>query len=339
MLSRLSLRVRVFLFFAALGLGGVALLLAGLAWGHAQVAAHGVASGFVTAGAIAGFGLLALTALVWLLFDERLARPIQRIASQLRTRADAGVGSEIDLAQARWLGDLAPAASAMARELGRVNGATAETGAQETARLAEEKARLEAILQQIPVGVIIVSPDLRVILYDGQAAGLLGRAHPLCLDRPIGEWLDAGQIGEARKALEHAPGNRHVFRVADAEERHVYEATIRSLGAGAGFMLSLETKGQEALERPLVFDFELIDRAAARRIHDAPLSELAFVVFDTETTGLNPERDDVVQLGAVRIVNGRLIAGEVIDTLVDPGRPIPASSTRVHRNMLRRRRS
>ncbi|TCI32548.1 3'-5' exonuclease, partial [Exiguobacterium sp. SH4S7] len=85
-----------------------------------------------------------------------------------------------------------------------------------------------------------------------------------------------------------------------------------------------------ALDRPLVFDFALIDRQARGDIRDTPLSDLTYVVFDTETTGLDPRRDAVVQLGAVRVVNERLIESETFDTLVDPGYPIPPSSTRIH---------
>ena len=55
------------------------------------------------------------------------------------------------------------------------------------------------------------------------------------------------------------------------------------------------------------------------------------IVLDTETTGLSVQDDTIVQLGAVRILNGRLVGGETFDTFVHPGRPIPPASTRIHR--------
>jgi len=83
--------------------------------------------------------------------------------------------------------------------------------------------------------------------------------------------------------------------------------------------------------RPEFYDFDLLDRRAeAGPLLERRLDELGYVVFDTETTGLDPRRDQIVQIAAVRIVNRRLLTGETFDRLIDPGRAIPRTSTRFH---------
>ncbi|MCC5977663.1 MAG: hypothetical protein JJU21_06360 [Salinarimonas sp.] len=84
------------------------------------------------------------------------------------------------------------------------------------------------------------------------------------------------------------------------------------------------------LRRCAVYDFALLDRARSAGIAQTDLENLAYVVFDTETTGLDPQRDEIVQLAAVRVVNGRIVDGEMFETLIDPQRPIPPGATAVH---------
>lgn len=83
--------------------------------------------------------------------------------------------------------------------------------------------------------------------------------------------------------------------------------------------------------RPEYFDFDLFHQAGqSTTLTERLLTELTYTVFDTETTGLDPTTDGIVALGAVRIVNGRLLRQEIFEQLVDPRRPILAAAEAVH---------
>ncbi len=83
--------------------------------------------------------------------------------------------------------------------------------------------------------------------------------------------------------------------------------------------------------RPVSYEFDLFNRADLQELGQTPLNKLTYVVFDTETTGLNPSQgDEIIQLGAIRIVNGQILYHEVIDQLVDPKRFVPPESVAIH---------
>lgn len=54
-----------------------------------------------------------------------------------------------------------------------------------------------------------------------------------------------------------------------------------------------------------------------------------FIAFDLETTGTVPGVDQIVEIGAVRFVNGQ--PDSMFVTLVNPGRPIPPAATAVNK--------
>lgn len=56
-----------------------------------------------------------------------------------------------------------------------------------------------------------------------------------------------------------------------------------------------------------------------------------YVVFDFETTGLSAwGGDEVIEIGAMRILGDEIDEGNVFHTLVNPRRLIPEEATRVH---------
>lgn len=96
-------------------------------------------------------------------------------------------------------------------------------------------------------------------------------------------------------------------------------------GGTARLILPLRLAPGQGGDLGLTYDFALSSRGAA----SSRLADLTCVVFDTETTGLSPTEDRIVQIAGVRIARGRL-TGERFDTLVNPGRPIPPGATAIH---------
>ncbi len=84
--------------------------------------------------------------------------------------------------------------------------------------------------------------------------------------------------------------------------------------------------------RPEFYDFDLFQTTPqARALDERTLAELTYTVFDTETTGLNPsDGDEIIQIGATRIVNGKLLRHECFEQLIDPQRALASASIAIH---------
>ena len=60
------------------------------------------------------------------------------------------------------------------------------------------------------------------------------------------------------------------------------------------------------------------------------LSAIDAVAIDTETTGLDPRKSRIVEVGAVRIKRGAFAVNDDFRRLVRPGEPIPVEVIHIH---------
>ena len=74
---------------------------------------------------------------------------------------------------------------------------------------------------------------------------------------------------------------------------------------------------------------QLADPAFAFLLDPPPPGE--WVALDCETTGLNVRSDEIIALGAVRIVGQRILTSERLELLVRPDKGVSADSVRIHR--------
>lgn len=556
MLQTLSLRLRVFLFFAFMGAATVAIIGGALAFAASRVDPADPTAALFTGGVIAAFFCAGLIAGIWYLFDENVARAIERVSAEMRARAHADVKADLDAAPARYLGDLAPAAGALSTNLAQEREDRSRSVEERTAALRAQTAQLAALLSDVQSGLLLCAPSHQIVFYNAPAVELLRETGRPRLDRSvfdllrrspiqrtydrltapdatesdaelliattgcgrmiaahmrlvsgalgIGETpgyvltlrdvsrdlslhsererlladtvsslrqpasglralldaregdadaaLDAALLQEAEAltdavadiAARHdaaretwwpmqkvrashlidalraqlgpdgptidAPAPNLLLRcdghaivcllaamieaVQEANHRAAFSmeivadrggATLRLLWTGTEMPLPrlaalldkplrdapLSVTGREILdhhnteiwpetagdgrralvlpieeaspapamaprtgteaERPAVFDFELLKGARDGSKEGKRLAELTYVVFDTETTGLDPHGgDEIVQIAAVRLLNGKRVDGEVLDILVDPERSIPPTATKVH---------
>lgn len=125
--------------------------------------------------------------------------------------------------------------------------------------------------------------------------------------------------------------DRHGGEIWYQREKAAHRAFFRFVLPVASPEVVLEEEAARASGRPEYYDFDLFNFADKSIDLDRKLSELTYTVFDTETTGLEPSKgDEIIQIGAARIVNNRLLRQEIFDQLVDPECPLKPESIPIH---------
>ncbi|MCW5699508.1 MAG: exonuclease [Rhodospirillales bacterium] len=182
-----------------------------------------------------------------------------------------------------------------------------------------------------------VSRHLGVTTFDLEATG--GERH-IYLDVVwAGEPISAAALDSwLTEQLEETYGRLSLREVLEHHKTDVWSLPYDS--GRARLRLPLPPATQTATRRdtmrrssrPEFYDFDLIlQRVDSGDLGDRPLKSLTYVVFDTETTGLQPSAgDEIISIAGVRIVNSRILTGESFERLVDPKRVIPYDSVKFH---------
>lgn len=203
------------------------------------------------------------------------------------------------------------------------------------ARVAERQAhatagvsgRLGQILASLPQGVLVLTESGLVSLANGAARRRFGD-RALMPGTSVFDALVREDVGPAIAAARQA--GRPVAATVGTLDGPRLAVQVTALGTADGAVLTFPVDGAWRAELDHALD-----------LHDRPppappvgpataLADLPLVALDTETTGLDPARDRIVSVGAVRLHGERVFRGTALDRLVRPGVAIPAAATAVH---------
>ncbi|NBB71733.1 MAG: hypothetical protein GVY33_15645 [Alphaproteobacteria bacterium] len=272
-MTRWSLRLRMFLFFALIAVGAFVAVGVGFALTASRAAAE-LQPTLVLAFGGAGFAIAGLALWVWQQFDEHLAKPILAIVQHVRAVVHAGARGDGQVRyRARYLGFLAPAVDEVTTALERARAETEERVTKATAEADRQRARLEAVLRDLTEGVIICNLDHEILLYNQRAAQILHDCGHLGLGRPL-----LGLVGDEpfRFALERLRRRFVEDRWSDHPDGLTTLAVVSTRHRGATLKarvsLTLDAQGGNPMGYVIAFDdaTEEIEHAARRDrlLHD-----------------------------------------------------------------------
>ncbi|MBK6851552.1 MAG: DNA polymerase III subunit epsilon [Burkholderiales bacterium] len=191
-----------------------------------------------------------------------------------------------------------------------------------SARLGDEFETRQVLLRLQAASAVHVHLDL---IWAGQA---------LSTETVMSWELDAMRLAEQTSPLSvRDVVERHGGEFWFERERVRHRAFFRFLlPQAAPQEADQATRPKQNDSRPEFYDFDLFQASEQNHaLDDRRLIDLAYTVFDTETTGLDPRGgDEIIQIGATRISGGKLRRQESFDQLVDPRRGIPAATIPIH---------
>ena len=254
--------------------------------------------------AIAGGVLLVIFVSLALLLLHRLARPLDRLALDVRIIARENPGHRLGLVPRHWLGILAENIEAMRGRLMSAEAHGAQALAEAQNQGAEQKRWLEAILLDLTEGIVVCNLQHQVLLYNQAAADLLGGTQSFGLGRSLFPFLAREPVLHAlerqMQRLEGgwaAPGPRFMCGAAGGERLLGAKlgVVLDAKGAPNGYVLSFAELGEE--ETALAKRDDLLELATEGL--RAPIANLRAAA---ETLSQNPDLPDAQRATFQKVV-------------------------------------
>lgn len=187
--------------------------------------------------------------------------------------------------------------------------------------------RLGDVLNAIPDGVVVVTPEGLISLVNAAGRPLFGSRESV-IGTSIYETLSRHSLSDALARARDS--DKPIGAVLHTVWEDALHATVARIGSDGSALLRFAATDAAAVA--LEHDLSLHDRPA-QAIPVTPqtaLMDLPAIAIDTETTGLDPQRDRVISIGAVRLQGERLFRSWTLNMLVNPGRSIPSRTIPVH---------
>jgi DNA polymerase-3 subunit epsilon len=192
--------------------------------------------------------------------------------------------------------------------------------------------KLAAVVAAAAEGLLVMTEAGLVSLVNAAALKVLG-AQAVAVGTSVYAALERDHMVEIEhRALQTGEAIEAELLLVDGRRM---KALVVPLGEHGGFVISLPHR-EPGRRDQVLHDLTLHDSPPAVGIdadvppHDWRLDELPILVFDSETTGLDVAIARVISLGAVRTHGHRLYPRINLDSLVDPGIPIPRPSIAIH---------
>ena len=279
--------------------------------------------------------------------------PLNKLTEETALIASANPGHRISIQGYKEITLLAERINQAAARLEDMQ-ATINKEVEEGLRDNPERIMLSSILEHVPQGLVLCDRQGRILLYNGKAREFISSEETqACGHLGLGKSIfslirlfHGDEDAEEFFAFElGGPMQQTRFQLTAAEER-LLQIDVRPVSTlphqPYGFLLVMQDispvrqqpqadQEEPASEPRSCYDLRLLKQDLAQfAMEDKPLEELAFTVFDTETTGLNPKQDEIISLSAVRILNGALLYEESFNQLIQPSISVPEASSRIH---------